>query len=89
MRIWSRLAAIAVISVPFTRWMTGQEAREMAHYRTLDRESLLAALQAHHRAGTAGSYVAMFIALGLCFVAVQGVAALIERVTGAPRADHD
>jgi hypothetical protein len=89
MRIWTRLVAIAVVSVPFTRWITTREAQEMAHYRTLDRESLLAALQAQHRMGTALSYVSAFLGLAICFFAIHGVAVLIERVTGASRVERD
>ncbi len=89
MRIWSRLAAIAVLSVPFARWVAAKHASEMAHYRTLDRASLLAALQAQHRLGPALSYVAAFVGLAACVFAVHGLAVLIERVTGATRVERD
>ena len=90
MRIWSRLVAVGVLSVPFARWLTARQAAEMDQYRSLDREALLATLQAHHPGSLALAYASAFVALGLCFFAVHGVAVLIERVTGAPRVDrHD
>jgi len=61
----------------------------MQQYRSLDREALLAALQTQHPASAALSYVGAFLALGVCFFAVHGVAVLIERVTGAPRVGRD
>jgi hypothetical protein len=88
MRIWPRLVAIAVLSVPFARWLTARQLARMEHYRTLDREALLAAVQSQHMGGPGLAYAGSFLALALCFFAVHGVAVLIERVTGAPRVER-
>jgi hypothetical protein len=61
----------------------------MEHYRSLDREALLAAVQSQHPTSAALSYVSGFLGLAICVFAVHGVAVLIERVAGVPRVDRD
>lgn len=87
MRIWSRLMAIVVLSIPLTRWMIASEQTRMSQYRTLGRDALLAALDKHYTRGPL-VYLSAILALAICFFAIHGVAVLIERVTGAPRADR-
>jgi hypothetical protein len=90
MRIWPRLVAMVALSVPFTRWMTARQEAKLAHFGTLSRDALLAALQKEHTHSGVLSYVASFLALALCFFAVHGVAVLIEKVTGTSRVErHD
>jgi hypothetical protein len=89
MRIWSRLVAIALLSVPLTRWMTATEGAKLAHYRTLSRDALLAVLEKQHAHGVGLTYAAGIFLLGIGYFAVHGVARLIERVAGAPRVERD
>jgi hypothetical protein len=89
MRIWPRLVAIAVLSLPFARWLSARQLARMEHYRTLDREALLAAIQGQHTGSPGLAYAGSFLVLALCFFAVHGVAVLIERVAGAARVERD
>jgi hypothetical protein len=88
MRIWSKLVACAMLSVPLARWMGGRQAAHMEHYRTLDRDALLAALQAQNETNTWAYYLATFLLFALCTFAVVGLAKVIERVAGV-RADRN
>jgi hypothetical protein len=88
MRTWSKLVACAMLSVPFARWLSGRQAVDMEHYRTLDRNALLATLQAQSECKPWAFYLATFLLLSLSTFAVFGLAKVIERVAGA-RADRN
>jgi hypothetical protein len=80
MRIWSRLIAAAILSVPFARWMHASEVSKMDHYRALSPDALLAVLQEQHQATLGFSYAGVFLLLAGCFLFVHGGGIAIERL---------
>jgi hypothetical protein len=80
MTLTSRLVAIALLAIPFGRWLGDRQASKMAEYRALSHDALLAVLQEQNKNSTASSYVGAFIALAAVFFLVLGVSALLERL---------
>lgn len=80
MKILSRLLVIAAASVPFGRWLAGQETAKMERYRTLSHDALLAVLQEHHKGSLGFSYAGAFVLLGGAFLLVHGGGIAIDRL---------
>jgi hypothetical protein len=86
MKILSRLAAMAILAVPFAHWMVANDATKMAQYKMLSHDALLAVLQEHHQGSLGTSYAGAVILLAIAFGAVQGLGMAIERLAKLLRA---
>ena len=81
-----RFVAAALLAIPLGRWFAAQDASQMAQYRTLSHDALLAVLQDRSEGGPAASYIGAFLALSLAFFLVLGVSLGIERAVRYLRA---
>jgi len=86
MTILSRLAAVAILAIPFGRWLVWNEATKMAQYRSLSHDALLAVLQEQNKATLGTSYVGAAVLLALVFFLVLGLGVAMERLARFLRA---
>jgi hypothetical protein len=80
MRTLSKMIALAAVSIPFGRWMAAYEVSKAAHYQTLSREALLAAVTKSQGTSRGVLSLEFFVMLGGLFLFVEGAAVVIRKV---------